>query len=294
MQIGTVSGLWLCRRPWTLKINIRRCLVYFRKSHVCANMLDVPETDVSFTLFYRGWNHLLGAGSRMDGIPALTLWDLVIEIFHSVPNKIEQPKRRAPGKPVAGYQAKHAQSHPIQAHQCHFNWHWPHSIQHNAFWCWCHVVCLWGQRGRDQDDYQRSKSHNKSCSGFVFDRINFGPNNPNPLHWLQASNRRHPNERWFHAWWVVSYCDKVLCRIKSDCIEKSGDADSFGETRQQDEYWTKLTQRSFSVSSEMKGCILWRVEGRVAGRPAARERRKFRKNWWFWIWAMVLQACSSK
>ena len=28
----------------------------------------------------------------MDGIPALTLWDLVIEVFHSVPNKIGQPK----------------------------------------------------------------------------------------------------------------------------------------------------------------------------------------------------------
>ena len=30
----------------------------------------------------------LDAGLRMDGIPALTLWDLVIEIFLSVPNKI--------------------------------------------------------------------------------------------------------------------------------------------------------------------------------------------------------------
>ena len=28
----------------------------------------------------------LDAGLRMDGIPALTLWDLVIEVFHSVPN----------------------------------------------------------------------------------------------------------------------------------------------------------------------------------------------------------------
>ena len=34
----------------------------------------------------------LDAGLRMDGIPALTLWDSVIEIFHSVPNRIEQPK----------------------------------------------------------------------------------------------------------------------------------------------------------------------------------------------------------
>ena len=32
----------------------------------------------------------LDAGFRMDGIPALTLWDLVIEVFHSVQNKSEE------------------------------------------------------------------------------------------------------------------------------------------------------------------------------------------------------------
>ena len=35
----------------------------------------------------------LGAGLRMDGIPALTLWDLVIEVFHSVQNRTDGPKR---------------------------------------------------------------------------------------------------------------------------------------------------------------------------------------------------------
>ena len=34
----------------------------------------------------------LDAGLRMDSIPVLTLWDLVIEVFHCIPNKIEQPK----------------------------------------------------------------------------------------------------------------------------------------------------------------------------------------------------------
>ena len=34
---------------------------------------------------------------------------------------------------------------------------------------------------------------------------------------------------------ILFYCDKFLHRIKSDCMLKSGDADSFGETRQQDE-----------------------------------------------------------
>ena len=43
----------------------------------------------------------LDAGLRMDGIPALTLWDLVIEVFHSVPNKIEQPKEKLRRNPSA-------------------------------------------------------------------------------------------------------------------------------------------------------------------------------------------------
>ena len=34
----------------------------------------------------------LDAGSRMDGIPALDLWDLVIEVFHSLPNQTNNTK----------------------------------------------------------------------------------------------------------------------------------------------------------------------------------------------------------
>ena len=35
----------------------------------------------------------LDAGLRMGGIPALALWDLVIEVFHSVPKRTDGPKR---------------------------------------------------------------------------------------------------------------------------------------------------------------------------------------------------------
>ena len=34
----------------------------------------------------------LDAGLRMDGIPALDLWDLVIELFHSSPNQNNKTK----------------------------------------------------------------------------------------------------------------------------------------------------------------------------------------------------------
>ena len=43
----------------------------------------------------------LDAGLRMDGIPALTLWDLVIEVLHSVPNRTDGPKKEPWGNPSA-------------------------------------------------------------------------------------------------------------------------------------------------------------------------------------------------
>ena len=77
----------------------------------------------------------------MDDILALTLWDLVIEILHSVPNKIEQPKEELLRDPL---QATKPNTHNLI--QCkHTNvisTDIDHSIEHNAFWCWCHVVCL--------------------------------------------------------------------------------------------------------------------------------------------------------
>ena len=43
----------------------------------------------------------LDAGLRMDGIPALDIWDLVIELFHFEPNKTEGRKRELQGNPSA-------------------------------------------------------------------------------------------------------------------------------------------------------------------------------------------------
>ena len=50
----------------------------------------------------------LDAGLRMDGIPALDLWDLVVEVFHSPPNQINKSKD----------QESHGQPHqtPIRRH----------------------------------------------------------------------------------------------------------------------------------------------------------------------------------
>ena len=57
MQTWIVSRLWFCRRPWRLKMNIRWTLMHFRKSNICANKLDVQETEFSFTQSYRSWSN---------------------------------------------------------------------------------------------------------------------------------------------------------------------------------------------------------------------------------------------
>ena len=82
--------------------------MHFRKSYVCAKKLDVQkQTSVSHSST-EAEIISLDAGLRMDGIPALGLWDLVIEVFDAVPNRTGGPKREPWRNPVGSYQAKHA------------------------------------------------------------------------------------------------------------------------------------------------------------------------------------------
>ena len=59
--------------------------MHFRKPNICASKLDVQETTEAELIS-------LDAGLRMDGIPALDLWDLEIEVFHSSPNRTKKSK----------------------------------------------------------------------------------------------------------------------------------------------------------------------------------------------------------
>ena len=86
---------------------------------------------------------------------------------------------------------------------------------------------------------------------------------------------------------IFFHCDKFLHRIESDCIQKSGDADSFGETRQQDEF--KFIRRSADFTSATKGCIPWRLNGKASGRPVASRKRRFRRFRQSCGWNLVLQ-----
>ena len=60
LQIGTVLRLWLCGRSWRFEIHFWRNIMYFWKSYICSNKLDVQETNCCFSQFNRIWNYLSG------------------------------------------------------------------------------------------------------------------------------------------------------------------------------------------------------------------------------------------
>ena len=88
LQIRIVSMLLFLSGD-LVEINIRRSSMHFRMSNVRANKLDVQETDLCSHSSAKAEVISLDAGLRMDGIPALDLWDSVIEVFHSSPNRGE-------------------------------------------------------------------------------------------------------------------------------------------------------------------------------------------------------------
>ena len=61
------------------------------KSWMCKKQTSVSHSSIDAE------NIFLDAGLRMDGIPALNLWDLVIEVFHSSPNRFNNTKDQVRG-----------------------------------------------------------------------------------------------------------------------------------------------------------------------------------------------------
>ena len=53
-------------------------------SWMCKKQISVSHSSTEAEIIF------LGAGLRMDGIPALDLWDLVFEVFHSPQNRINK------------------------------------------------------------------------------------------------------------------------------------------------------------------------------------------------------------
>ena len=66
--------------------------MHFRsQTFVPMRWMCKKQTSISHSSTEAGLNSM-DAGLSMDGVPALDLWDLVIEVFHSSPNQINKSK----------------------------------------------------------------------------------------------------------------------------------------------------------------------------------------------------------
>ena len=91
MQIRIVSRFRFCGRSRRLKIIIGRNIMCFWHTFVPSSWMWKKQTSASHSST-EAEIISLDAGLHMDGIPALVLWDLVVEIFHSPLNQPNKSK----------------------------------------------------------------------------------------------------------------------------------------------------------------------------------------------------------
>ena len=59
--------------------------MHIRKSYICSNKLDVQETNMQFLTVQQNLkSSALDTGLRLDGLPALELWDLIVSVLGNV------------------------------------------------------------------------------------------------------------------------------------------------------------------------------------------------------------------
>ena len=108
MQTGIVSRLWFCRRPWRLKISIKRNSVHFRKytlvpiNWMCKKQTSVSHSSTEAEIFFSRCKLTHGRYSRSHSL-GFSDWNIS---FRTEQNWWTQ--ERAMEKPVSSCQAKHA------------------------------------------------------------------------------------------------------------------------------------------------------------------------------------------
>ena len=202
MSIGIISRFRFCRWLGGFEINIGRNLMHFLESHVRANKLDVQETSVSHSST-EAEIIFLDARLRVDGIPALDLWNLVVEVFHCDQNQLNKTKVQQ-HRETCGIESNENFN---RARQVRVVSYWWCASECQFFSVNCYVVRVWGQWGRDQDDNQKQESNNETCvknpqsfSWLVVWQNQFGHQDSNSVKWLQTPDRRHFDQRTLHTW----------------------------------------------------------------------------------------------
>ena len=149
----------------------------------------------------------LDAGLRMDGLLALDLCDMVIEVLRSTRKQITNQSRsiwKRIRDNCLRNTPKLKQKGNRDADQWSYVDHVPTHAQLGLSCTFLKIAKRWSKC-----DHQRQKSIDETCvknpqgcAWFVVWQNWFGPQDPNQICWHQNPTCWHVNQRKFHAWWV--------------------------------------------------------------------------------------------
>ena len=156
----------------------------------------------------------LDAGLRLDGLLALELWDLIVLVLG---NTTQNHDRK--GKPVVCRGKSHVQGQSRGMFNFLNNVDFVSSnVQFSHQEALLYVfedneavikIIIKGKKSHNETCFQDPKS----CPWLVIRSNQFGPKNPNQVHWHQKPTRRHIDKGKFYTWWMESsFC---VCHISS-------------------------------------------------------------------------------
>ena len=155
----------------------------------------------------------MDARLRLDGIPALELWDLIVTVLHGNTYQSNQARRDL----YTNQREVRAVPHTLQKRK---KSHWMNDDLDNDDFIFSNVnssrqeallyvfedneavikiVIKW----RSFTMRHVSRTHRVALD-WLFERINLDHQNPNQIHWHQKPRRRHTDKGKFHTWWIES------------------------------------------------------------------------------------------
>ena len=139
----------------------------------------------------------LDTGLRLDGLPALELWDLIVSVFGNISHISDRT-----WKPVNGENKHHKSHNKIDVMQDIDSV--PSNVQSARQEALLYVfedneaVIKMIMKGRSPTMRHVSRTHRVALD-WLFDRINLDPKNPNQIHRHQKPTRRYLDKGEFHT-----------------------------------------------------------------------------------------------
>ena len=142
------------------------------------------------------------SGLRLDGLPALELWDLIVFL-----GNVSRVSDRS-GKPESDNHKHHKSHNKIDVIKDIDLV--PSNVQSARQEALLYVfedneaVIKMIIKGRSPTMRHVSRTHRVALD-WLFDRINLDSKDPNQIHWHQTPTRRHTDKGKFHTWWMESF-----------------------------------------------------------------------------------------